>query len=176
MSSEQPEGIAAYVRRLRLRAGLTQEALAERTGVTVDTVGALERGLRRQLYPQTASALADALGLEDAERAALTELASGRAQAAPAPVSAAAPAGPRVEPSPVTLPTPLTSFVGRREAVAEVAAFLGTVRLLTLKGPGGVGKTRLPSRPPAPPRPASATASGSWISPHSPTRPSLRRL
>jgi transcriptional regulator with XRE-family HTH domain len=46
--------LAAYVRRLQLRAGLTQAALAERAGLTVDTVGALERGLRRRPQGLTA--------------------------------------------------------------------------------------------------------------------------
>jgi predicted ATPase/DNA-binding CsgD family transcriptional regulator len=41
------------------------------------------------------------------------------------------------------LPTHLTSFVGRRREVAEVAARLGEHRLVTLTGAGGVGKTRL---------------------------------
>src|SRR5581483_4852730 len=42
-------------------------------------------------------------------------------------------------------PVPLTSFVGREREVSRVCAFLqeGAVRLLTLTGPGGVGKTRL---------------------------------
>jgi predicted ATPase/DNA-binding CsgD family transcriptional regulator len=39
----------------------------------------------------------------------------------------------------------LTSFVGRSEAVREVAGLLGTSRLVTVLGPGGVGKTRLVS-------------------------------
>jgi predicted ATPase/DNA-binding CsgD family transcriptional regulator len=37
----------------------------------------------------------------------------------------------------------LTSFVGRDDEVAEVADLLGTYRLVTVTGPGGVGKTRL---------------------------------
>src|SRR5262245_37246217 len=84
MASDRRSALAGFVRRLRLRAGLTQEALAERAGLTVNTVGALEQGQRRRLYPQTARALADALGLDAAERAELTELASGRTIGPPA--------------------------------------------------------------------------------------------
>ena len=43
-----------------------------------------------------------------------------------------------------SLPAPLTSFVGREREVGEIADLLrGPIRLLTLVGPGGVGKTRL---------------------------------
>ena len=48
-------------------------------------------------------------------------------------------------PQPVrrALPLPVTSFVGRDEDRLAVTGLLGEVRLLTLHGPGGVGKTRL---------------------------------
>ncbi|GAA2004136.1 BTAD domain-containing putative transcriptional regulator [Nocardiopsis rhodophaea] len=41
------------------------------------------------------------------------------------------------------LPAPLTSIIGREREVAEVRALLADERLVTLAGPGGVGKTRL---------------------------------
>ena len=42
-----------------------------------------------------------------------------------------------------TLPVPVTSFVGRDEDLAVITGLLGRARLVTLHGPGGVGKTRL---------------------------------
>ncbi|HJY97964.1 MAG TPA: BTAD domain-containing putative transcriptional regulator, partial [Streptosporangiaceae bacterium] len=47
-----------------------------------------------------------------------------------------------VNPTP-RLPVPVTSFVGRDEDLAAVTGLLGQARLVTLHGPGGVGKTRL---------------------------------
>jgi non-specific serine/threonine protein kinase len=45
-----------------------------------------------------------------------------------------------------SLPVEMTSFVGRREEIAAVADLVGAHRLVTLVGPGGVGKTRLASQ------------------------------
>ena len=44
------------------------------------------------------------------------------------------------------LPAEATSFVGRRRELAELRKKIATVRLVTLVGPGGVGKTRLAIR------------------------------
>jgi predicted ATPase/DNA-binding SARP family transcriptional activator len=53
------------------------------------------------------------------------------------------PSVPRAQPGYPLLPLPVTSFIGREGDCAAVAGLLGQVRLLTLHGPGGVGKTRL---------------------------------
>jgi predicted ATPase/DNA-binding CsgD family transcriptional regulator len=47
---------------------------------------------------------------------------------------------------PSNLPAEVTSFVGRRQELREVKRLLGTARLLTLTGSGGVGKTKLALR------------------------------
>ena len=56
---------------------------------------------------------------------------------------AAETAGPRARPVDALPPDPRTSFVGRAGELAAVRASLGTGRLVTLTGPGGVGKTRI---------------------------------
>src|SRR5690242_3717047 len=69
MDSDKPFG--ERLRRYREGAALSQEALAERAGLTATAISALERGERRRPYPNTVRALADALGLDERERAEL---------------------------------------------------------------------------------------------------------
>ncbi len=73
MSAEQEKSsyFGAELRRLREAAGLTQEELAFRAGLTPNAVSGLERGKTRRPYPNTVRSLADALGLSDGERASL---------------------------------------------------------------------------------------------------------
>jgi transcriptional regulator with XRE-family HTH domain len=75
-----PAAFAARLRRLRLDAGLTQEALAERAGLGVRTVRALEEAEGWPLRG-TAQRLAQALGLAAAAAAAF--VAGGRPPARP---------------------------------------------------------------------------------------------
>ncbi len=71
------------VRGLREDAGITQEELAERSGLSVRTVSDVERGLRKRLYQDTAERLADALALSDQERVQFIDVARGRTAEAP---------------------------------------------------------------------------------------------
>ncbi len=142
-ASSSPIGQA--LRRLRLVAGLSQEELAERAGVSARGVSDLERGLRTTPRPDTVRRLADALGLEPDDRAALIAAAHPELAAMPAAPSAPA-TGRRLNPLDLApLPIPPTRLVGREVEWAGCRLLLlqEDVRLVTLTGPGGVGKTRL---------------------------------
>jgi predicted ATPase/DNA-binding CsgD family transcriptional regulator/transcriptional regulator with XRE-family HTH domain len=129
----------AQLRQYRERAGLTQEALADQAGLARNAISALERGERQRPYPHTVQALADALQLSADERTTLLAARHGRARAAP-------PTDPSASLSPgAPLPTSLTPLIGRDTDVQVMTQLLARsdVRLVTLLGPGGVGKTRL---------------------------------
>jgi predicted ATPase/transcriptional regulator with XRE-family HTH domain len=132
VDSEQSFG--SLLKRYRRAAHLTQEELAERAGYSSDYVSMLERGVRIP-QPLTVTVLADALKLAEVDRQALDAAATPRPHAAGAAQS---------------LPPPPEPLLGRERDVAHVVRLLcgddndrGAVRLLTLTGPGGVGKTSL---------------------------------
>jgi non-specific serine/threonine protein kinase len=124
------------LRRSREAAGLTQEELAARAGLSEHAISQLERGARQRPQRGTVVLLAEALGLAGPERSAFEAAARRRVVSRPAP-----PPGPLALRH--NLPLQLTSFVGRQREIAEITRLLEGTRLLTLTGPGGVGKTRL---------------------------------
>lgn len=130
----EPTTFGALLKRYRMAAGLTQEALAERASLSTRAISDLERGLSRAPRYDTFNLLTRAMNLEVSQRAAL--------------FAAARPALPRQETkvAPLqVLPFPPTALLGREQEVAQAIGLLRErgVRLLTVTGPGGVGKTRL---------------------------------
>jgi predicted ATPase/transcriptional regulator with XRE-family HTH domain len=144
------------LRHFRLAANLSQEALAERARISVETIGALERGARRSPYRDTLALLVAALGLGAGDQMRL-EAAAARPQrlgqnAVLTPSTQGALAlravrDPGDEPEPLhNLPAELSTLIGRDETVREIGAFVSAHRLVTLVGIGGIGKTRLALR------------------------------
>ena len=152
---------ARLLRRFRLSAQLTQSALAERATLSREAISVLERGGRQYPRSDTVVLLAEALGLVGDDRAALIAAAArpARPRADHQETAVAAPdasevlrfvadegsSNGRLDGPAFRLPTPLTPLLGRSAEVEEACDLLvrRQVRLLTLTGPGGVGKTRL---------------------------------
>jgi predicted ATPase/DNA-binding XRE family transcriptional regulator len=125
------------LRRFRRAAGLTQEQLAERTGLSVAGISALERGAKASPQRETVRLLVEALALPpDAGRHLVAAVAPRQP-----PIATKVPRPHPAERLP-PLPGPL---IGRERELAELATLLAdsTCRLVTLTGPGGIGKTCL---------------------------------
>jgi predicted ATPase/DNA-binding XRE family transcriptional regulator len=135
-ASQPATAFGPLLRRYRAASGLTQEELAARASLSVRAISDLERGLKRPRR-DTLNLLADALGVPPRKRA-LMEAAVRPATEIPRTDGVSAL-------PPHNLPVQLTALLGReRETLAAVEQLRrADVRLLTLTGPGGVGKTRL---------------------------------
>ena len=137
--TEHAVSFGYWLRRRRKALDLTQAELAAKTGCAVTTIKKLETDARRPSR-QLAERLAEALALPEAERQILLAEA-GLPPLSPA-ISRDAESQSPLPPVPPASPGPL---IGRTRELAQLHAFLleGSTRLLTLTGPGGVGKTRL---------------------------------
>jgi predicted ATPase/DNA-binding XRE family transcriptional regulator len=139
MVTQRSPGFGEWLRRYRVAASLTQEELAERSGLSARGISDLERGISRTPRRDTAALLADALALSEPDRA--TFLAMARRYGAPALVPLRTTRAPPYN----NLPAQPTPLVDREHDAAVARALLrrGDIRLLTLTGAGGAGKTRL---------------------------------
>jgi predicted ATPase/DNA-binding XRE family transcriptional regulator/Tfp pilus assembly protein PilF len=141
VDDEQPT-FRDLLRRARRAAGLTQEELAEKAGLSTRAVSNLERGINQAPQRETFEMLVNALDVTPEERREWENARQrGRRQAREL-ATRSAPGHTQVS---TNLPAPLASFVGRRESIERLTDLLRRpeIRWLTLTGPGGVGKTRL---------------------------------
>jgi predicted ATPase/DNA-binding XRE family transcriptional regulator len=125
------------LREHRRAAGLTQEVLAEKAGLSVHGIQKLERGITHP-YPDTLQRLLRTFTLAPEDRQEFEAAARRPPQyTATGGRSSIAPRH--------NLPAQPTSFVGRQRELAELTELLARAecRLVTLTGPGGIGKTRL---------------------------------
>jgi transcriptional regulator with XRE-family HTH domain len=137
MALPSTRALGALLRDHRKALGWTQAELAERAGISERSVSDLERGLSRRPHPDTLQRLAEALALTPDQAEALVSAARRWPSERPMPAQTPSPSA--------ALPVPLTAILGREREEAEAVHLLRQdhVRLLTLIGPAGVGKTRL---------------------------------
>ena len=143
------------LRRHRMAAGLTQEELAERSGLSVRAISNIERGRTAGPYSRSVRMLADALSLPDHAREQLLQAA--RITQADQPEGPSR-SGPTLQPDavpgwpvPRQLPPAIGSFVGRTDEMTALSALVGladkgssgAVVAAAIVGTAGVGKTAL---------------------------------
>ena len=160
------ESFGSWVRRQRENAGLTQEELAERSGLSARTIGNLERDRSRKPYPRSVRLVASALGLAEMAGDELSirhwasrTAGSGLSRQLSANTDGLLRTSPDLEQgraghAPVVVPRQLSAkprhFVGRRAELESLARLLDTaeraanaVLISAIGGMPGVGKTAL---------------------------------
>lgn len=130
-----------WLRRRRKALDMTQRALAQQIPCSLAMIKKIEADTRRP-SPQLAARLAECLGLAPHEQTLILAVAQGKRpinvlELADTPLRQVAPMD--------VLPVAPTPFIGRRAEVNAALALLDSadVRLVTVVGPGGMGKTRL---------------------------------
>lgn len=135
METQPFVAFGTLLRRYRLAAGLTQEELAERAGISRRSLGDMERGVVHAPRKDTVRLLTEALALALPERAALAEAARRLGRPVAVASSLIVPSAP--------------PFVGRARELALLERQLAASPagsappLLLLAGEPGIGKSRL---------------------------------
>ena len=137
------EEFSVLVKHYRCARGLTQEELAERAKISVDSISNIERGLLHTPRSSTLQQLALALTLAPHERDDFLS-AAHRAKAASRKARLLRTARHASETASSLIPLPPAPLVGRHQDLKSARAILSDprVRLLTITGVGGVGKTQ----------------------------------
>jgi predicted ATPase/transcriptional regulator with XRE-family HTH domain len=125
-----------WLRQRRKALDLTQADLADQVSCSLTTIRKIESGKRRPSR-QISERMADVLAISAEERPAFINFARRVAVGLSSDLAALTPTS--------SLPAHLTPFIGRESELAQIMHRLNdpACRLLTLVGPGGIGKTRL---------------------------------
>jgi tetratricopeptide (TPR) repeat protein/transcriptional regulator with XRE-family HTH domain len=157
MTGDRPAASDVFgrlLRQYRLAAGLSQQELADKSGISVRAIANMERGRTTRPYRSTLGLLTDALGLDSPatsqlERASRSGADIGVATPTAEPAEPAR-AGPGEVPLPRQLPAPVPDFVGRAAALDALTSLTdrpggtsGAVVISAIAGTAGVGKTGL---------------------------------
>jgi len=149
-STITPEKFTTFgelLRFLRRKADLTQRELSITVGYSESQISRLEQNERAPEEATLAARFVPALYIEDEPQWVARLLELGAATHAHTSKADALQPIADAKPTPHNLPIQLTSFIGREKEIIEIKRLLsaseGSVRLLTLTGHGGCGKTRL---------------------------------
>jgi tetratricopeptide (TPR) repeat protein/transcriptional regulator with XRE-family HTH domain len=142
--SRAADSFGTLLRRYRLAAGLSQEELADRSGLSVKAIANMERGRTARPRRYSVQSLADTLGLPEPQRLELDRAARRAGGALDVDLMQAGPI-------PHQLPAAVGGFVGRAAEVEALSLLLdevsdsgpGTVVISAIGGTAGVGKTAL---------------------------------
>jgi tetratricopeptide (TPR) repeat protein/transcriptional regulator with XRE-family HTH domain len=132
------------VRANRQRLGMTQEELADQTGVSVRGISDIEIGRTARPRQSTVRLLADAFGLTDTSRDRFVRSALAGEPSPPTEQEQG-----QVRPVPAQLPADVFAFAGRDDELAELDALLAAgadrtaMVIAAMSGTAGVGKTAL---------------------------------
>src|SRR5579859_4518916 len=141
--SADSEAFGYRLRECRLAAGLSQRALAERSGLSVRMISNLEQGRTRWPYRDSLIRLADALSMDGPPRAAFLASADRRLAGAASHASGR----PGRAGRPRQLPAAVPGFAGRADQLDALSRILeqpgGTAMICAIGGMAGVGKTAL---------------------------------
>lgn len=133
-----------WLKRQRKFIGLTQEQLARQLNCSTIMVRKMEAEERRP-SAQMIEQLAEIFYISSDERTSFLRFAHSDTRFAPKGAKEKAPWRESAEPARSNVPFPINSLVGREKEIADVLEYLlrDNIRLVTLIGPPGIGKTRL---------------------------------
>jgi predicted ATPase/DNA-binding XRE family transcriptional regulator len=140
-NSTEFDSFGVMLRHLRRRARLTQRELGTAVGYSEAHIARLEANQRRPDVAAITGRFFEALDLSDEPE--LREQLVMLASAARKPGQHQTPADLLSDAPPTNLREQLTAFIGREDELSESKRLLRTTRLLTIVGPGGIGKSRL---------------------------------